>query len=86
MFKYLLIWIVGVMGVILFLLYNPNMDIGLPKLPSKNSNPYGTPSSIQKIYSDPLDMSKIDLRKYKSMSGELVEYESWAVLHLWLKK
>jgi len=84
MLKYLLIGIIGIALVIAFVLYNPNFDIGLPNLTQQNK--IGTPQEIKTIYAEPVDLTKIDLEGYTSMSGKIFYYKSGALLQLWFKK
>ncbi len=86
MLKYLLIGIIGIALVVAFVIYNPNLDIGLPEI--KKQSQYGIPKEIKNIYAAPADINKInaDLRGYKSMSGKILYYDSGALLQLWFDK
>ena len=86
MLKYVLIGIVGIALVIAFVVYNPNLDIGLPE--AKKQSRYWTPKEIKKIYSVPSDINRLeaDLKGYKSMSGTIFYYASGALLQLWFDK
>jgi len=90
MLKYLIVGILGVLGVIAALLYlNSQWGLGI-NLPSTNwaldKQKRPAPKYIKKIHLQPVDLQKLNLDSYKSASGELVEYEDGAILHLWLQK